>query len=154
MSMFGGGRIDLSQLGAMILAANNNPLGMMALRQRSEAQQAEREAEARAQQRQQTLADQRNEWLWREQWQRQNPQPGMTERFVQEIMDPNTPPDRRELLRTIVTRPIQVYDPASGNTVFQYPGQGGQQPRGLTDAELDAMQQGGPQASNPAGSFP
>jgi hypothetical protein len=52
--------------------------------------------------------------------------PTQTDRYVQEVLDPNTPPARRALLRAILTRPLStmVYGSDGSQTQqFTYPGE-------------------------------
>lgn len=92
--MFAGGRrrgVDWARLGAMILAANNNPLGTMLMRQHADTDESMRTAEARERQRLQSLEDQRQQWLWQQQWQRDNPAPTEFERSLRAAgIDPNS----------------------------------------------------------------
>jgi hypothetical protein len=54
--------------------------------------------------------------------------PTQTQQFVNEVMDPNTPPARKALLRAILTRPLIGTMTNSDGSQYQtstYPGQDG-----------------------------
>lgn len=136
MGSRGRGGVDWGQLGAMILAANGNPLGQFGLQQRALTQRQEHEArQAQAQ-----AAQQRAEWLWRQEWERANPRPQQpTEimRLAEEAgYQPGTPQWQEAMRTAFLNRQnpmvgIDVQQP-DGSTIRQFirPPQGGGQQGG------------------------
>lgn len=149
--MFGRRGVDIGQLGAMILAANGNPLGQLTLQQRAQQQQSQDELKQRHLQREQDMGDRWSMWQRQQDYQRQNPQPRQptqTDRYVEEVLNPSTDPRRRSLLQTILTRPIQVYNPQTGAMEWEEPGVGDApeivtDPTGWTPIEDDEEDRGG-----------
>lgn len=138
--MFGGDvKGKLQAVLASYLAAQGNPAGALFLRDRMEGKQADR---------------QERQWLAREQWKLQNPgpqQPTQTDRYVQEVLDPKTPPARRQLLQSILVPPY--IDPMTGmRTGGMAGGPSPQAPQTLTDDDITRMSGGA--GGNASGGFP
>lgn len=149
------GGFDFGTLGAMILAANGNPLGQFALQAMNQRKQADYQARLREQQRRQTMDDQWSLWQREQQFQRDNPQPTQLMRdrasmlgLVQSGQLQQSDFDNWWQNQIDPPRWMQVDNPATGgkdiipfNRNGPISGQTGQ-PRGLTTEELDAMEGG------------
>lgn len=130
--MFGGGGKKILSTIAEALAAYSagmgNPAGMAVLQGMNHRRQSAADAETQEQQYQRQQRDQWEMWQRKQDYERQNPTPRpptQTDRYVEEIMNPQTDPRRRELLRGIVMNPIaSVVNGADGSqrTDYIYPG--------------------------------
>jgi hypothetical protein len=108
--------------------------------------QQRQQAEFEEQQRQRARVEGREDKLW----ERENlpSAPTQTDRYLAELEDPNTPPQRKAMLRQILLRPIGVPvvgQDGSQKTEFYYPDQmnmgGGAAPGG--DDEWEYIDEGG-----------
>lgn len=91
----------LMAAGAAMMARTNPAAAQMIMGQLQTKQQTKQQ-EAQYQRRR---SDQNADWISHQEYEAAHAQPNMTERFAAEILDPNTPPERRELLRSIVAQP-------------------------------------------------
>lgn len=119
--------VDIGQFGAMLLAMNNNPLGIQALQQRAQQQQTQDEFKQREMQRQQGLDDHWTQFQ-REQDYRQahpNVEPTQLERLMALArIDPNSDEGRQMALDAArnAANPMQgvPYTDAQGNQGIQF----------------------------------
>lgn len=128
----------------------------MAANLRARMQQLQNEREDQQYQRQRT--DRMADWRTQQEWQRNNPAPDQLERYMRAAgIDPASQQGRAMFEQAARNRAnpmiaVDVQQP-DGSTIRQFIRPGQQSPQGLTDEELDALERGGPQASNPAGGF-
>jgi hypothetical protein len=100
--MFGAGGVGRNiagMIGDLLMArAGMQPMFAPMLMQRQK--QALEEAQYQRQR-----SDQNADWLSHQEYEAAHKEPTMTEKFVAEILDPNTDPQRRELLKSVIVPP-------------------------------------------------
>jgi hypothetical protein len=111
--MFGGGGKKALSVIAEAMAAYSagmgNPGGMAVLQGMNHRRQSASDAEMQEQQYQRQRMDGRDDYMWKQEYEQAHPsapQPTQTDRYIAEIMDPNTPAERKKLLGQVLLPPV------------------------------------------------